>query len=194
MLARYGHSDSDLVHSAKHSPRPIGPSTWGIERSPSTAPLCPPTGFVSDPASQGRAALPARAAALSRQPPRHLRRGTAQGRYPAGQAHPRQRCSAGQIIRRVVVSWAVTSREATPARLVGCAPASPSWQYAPSGERYTLYSSSPRIIPWLTRRWKGSGVETAPMSYSTCFRRSWGFKGIVRVILVQPGQKQARSG
>jgi hypothetical protein len=42
MLARYGHSDSDLVHSAIHSPRPIGPSTWGIERSPSTASLCPP--------------------------------------------------------------------------------------------------------------------------------------------------------
>ena len=27
--------------------------------------------------------------------------------------------------------------------------------------------TSPRIIPWLTSRWKGSGVVTTPMSYKT---------------------------
>ena len=35
---------------------------------------------------------------------------------------------------------------------VACAPWVPSGQYAPSASRYTLYSTSPRIMPWLTRR------------------------------------------
>lgn len=30
------------------------------------------------------------------------------------------------------------------------------------------YSTSPRIMPWLTRRWKGSLWLTMPMSYNTC--------------------------
>jgi hypothetical protein len=28
--------------------------------------------------------------------------------------------------------------------------------------------TSPRIMPWLTKHWKGSFVETTPMSYNTC--------------------------
>lgn len=58
----------------------------------------------------------------------------------------------------------------------GCAPGVPSGTYAPLASCITVYSTSPRIMPWLTRRWKGSGVLTYPMSNSTCThtqRQAW---------------------
>mmetsp|Transcript_10543 Transcript_10543/g.30015 ORF Transcript_10543/g.30015 Transcript_10543/m.30015 type:complete len:207 (+) Transcript_10543:667-1287(+) len=44
---------------------------------------------------------------------------------------------------------------------------------SPAEFLYAVYSTSPRIIPWLTSFWKGSLVLTTPMSYNTlCQKRA----------------------
>ena len=58
-----------------------------------------------------------------------------------------------------------TSASAT---LLLTAPSCSSGAGVPCASRCTVYSTSPRIIPWLTRRWNGSLVLTTPRSYSTC--------------------------
>lgn len=65
-----------------------------------------------------------------------------------------------------------------PAHRIVVAPGVPSATYAPSASLCTVNSTSPRIMPWDTSRWKGSGVDTAPISYSTCTgRRAVGADG-----------------
>mmetsp|Transcript_21063 Transcript_21063/g.63392 ORF Transcript_21063/g.63392 Transcript_21063/m.63392 type:complete len:219 (-) Transcript_21063:2255-2911(-) len=59
------------------------------------------------------------------------------------------------------------------ATLVGMAPSDSGSAGWPSGPFHRVYSVSPRIMPWLTSRWNGSGPDTAPMSNSTlCQKRA----------------------
>ena len=53
------------------------------------------------------------------------------------------------------------------------AAASAATQAPSEARRPTVYSVSPRIMPWLTSRPNGSGVDTTPMSNSTlCQKRA----------------------
>lgn len=67
--------------------------------------------------------------------------------------------------------WGRPAGQRAQAHRLVVAPGVPSATYAPDASWCTVNSTSPRIMPWDTSRWKGSGVDTAPMSNSTCTGR-----------------------
>mmetsp|Transcript_19399 Transcript_19399/g.65938 ORF Transcript_19399/g.65938 Transcript_19399/m.65938 type:complete len:344 (+) Transcript_19399:1132-2163(+) len=77
----------------------------------------------------------------------------------------------GSALRTYPVPFFSTSSAPT---FTAVAPSAPSPHHAPAPSLNAVYSVSPRIMPWLTSFWKGSFVDTTPMSYSTlCQKRAY---------------------